>query len=412
MLKKKTHILNIVQRYHPAIGGAEIYMKNISESLVKDGCEATVFTTDAWDLEHLWKHGKRKIETRKEVHNGVRIERFHAIKFPFHAIVMRTLYHMPFLFSKSLFSLPSPVAPGIWKRLFFKNRDAFNAVHVAAFPYNSLIYMGMLYAKRHKLPLIVTPFLHLGEREGDKVSSYYTREFQVRLLSKCDKIVVQTSIERDYLKSAGIKEAKIYLLGQGVDPDDVRGGDAKRFRERFKIKEGKIVFHVSTKSFDKGTFYLIEAMKSIWEKNRDVKLVLAGPPMEEFNRYFSNQQGSVKDRCVVLDHVIGEDKRDLFAAGDVFALPSRTDSFGIVFFEAWANKKPVIGARAGGIPEVISNGDDGYLVRFGDVKDLADSIESLLSDKDLSRRMGEKGYAKVYNNFIWGEKYKIFKSIL
>ena len=412
MLKKKTHILNIIQRYHPGIGGAEIYMKNISESMVKDGCEVTVFTTDAWDLEHLWKHGKRKIETRKEVHNGVRIERFRAIKFPFHNIAMRAFYRMPFLFAKSLFSLPSPVVPGMWKKMFFKNRDPFDVVHIAALPYNSLVYMGILYAKKHKLPLIVTPFLHLGEHKGDKVSRYYTREFQIRVLSKCDKIIVQTSIERDYLRNAGIREDKIYLLGQGVDPDDVKGGNAERFREKFDIKEKKIVFHVSTKSFDKGTFHLIEAMKGVWEKDRDVKLVLAGPPMEEFNRYFSNQQGFVKDRCVILDHVIGEDKQDLFAAGDVFVLPSRTDSFGIVFLEAWANKKPVIGARAGGIPEVIDHEDNGYLVGFGDAGGLAYRIESLLRNEGLAKKMGEKGYAKVCNNFIWAEKYKIFKGIL
>src|SRR3712207_7592070 len=55
-----------------------------------------------------------------------------------------------------------------------------------------------------------------------------------------------------------------------------------------------------------------------------------------------------------------EDKRDLNAAGQVFCMPSRTDSFGIVYLEAWLNGVPVIGANAGGVPEVISDGVDGY----------------------------------------------------
>src|SRR3712207_8646872 len=76
-----------------------------------------------------------------------------------------------------------------------------------------------------------------------------------------------------------------------------------------------------------------------------------------------------------------EDKRDLNAAGQVFCMPSRTDSFGIVYLEAWLNGVPVIGARAGGVPEIIDDGVDGYLVEFGDVAALANRIELLLDRK-------------------------------
>ena len=72
----------------------------------------------------------------------------------------------------------------------------------------------------------------------------------------------------------------------------------------------------------------------------------------------------------------------------------------------------MIGARAGGIPEVIDHEDNGYLVGFGDAGGLAYRIESLLRNEGLAKKMGEKGYAKVCNNFIWAEKYKIFKGIL
>ncbi|MFN8515884.1 MAG: glycosyltransferase [Chloroflexia bacterium] len=57
----------------------------------------------------------------------------------------------------------------------------------------------------------------------------------------------------------------------------------------------------------------------------------------------------------------------MLAAASIFALPSRTDSFGITFLEAWCNGVPVIGARAGSIPDVIDDGEDELLVPFGDV---------------------------------------------
>jgi len=408
----KPHILSIVQRYHPAIGGAEAYIKEISERSVKDGRKATVFTTDAWDLEHLWKRGKRSIKCRKETCKGVTIERFKAVKFPFHNILMRVMYQLPFLPAKALFSLPSPVVPSLWKRLFFGNKDNFDAVHVSAFPYNSLIYMGIRYARKRNIPVVCTPFIHLGERENNEVSKYYTRDFQVKLLDKCDRIIVQTSVERDYLRSAGIDNKKIFIVGQGINIEDIMGGSSERFRQRFNITEKKIVFHVAAKSRDKGTFHLIEAMKSIWKEDEDVKLVLAGPPMEEFSRYFSGESAFVKRKTLEMDYVTGDDKKDLFAAGDVFVMPSRTDSFGIVFLEAWANKKPVIGARAGGVTEVIRHGEDGYLSRFGDTQEIAHYIEKLLSDKKLADKMAEKGHLRVIRDLTWDMKYQKLREVL
>jgi len=404
-------ILNVVHRYYPSIGGSEAYAKEISERLAGDGFEVSVFTTDALDLEYFWKSGKRRVNIYKETRNGVIIERFRVIRLPLHNLTMRILCRFPFVFFKAGFSLPSPVVPGIWKRLFFNNHLSFDMVHVSAFPYNSLIYAGILFAKRHKIPVIITPFLHLGERRNDKVNRYYTRDFQLRLLGSCDRIIVQTPAERDYLRSAGIADEKMNIIGQGVNISEVTGGDARRFREKFGIPETRIVFHIANKSYDKGTFHLIEAMKEIWKGDEDVRLVLAGASMEQFDRFFSSQDGLVRKKCLALGCISDEDKKDLFAAGDVFALPSRTDSFGVVFLEAWANKKPVIGARAGGIPDVIEHEKDGYLVKFGDTGALSHCIKKLLYDKDLARAMGERGYAKVRDSLTWDIKYNRIKEV-
>ena len=204
----------------------------------------------------------------------------------------------------------------------------------------------------------------------------------------------------------GINDSKIFLIGQGINIENIQGGSKDRFRKRFNIKEPKIVFHVSAKSYDKGSTHVVEAMKKIWERNKGVRLVLAGAPMDEFNRFFSGQGDFVKKKTTALDYVSPADKKDLFAAGDVFVLPSRTDSFGIVFLEAWVNKKPVIGARAGGIPEVIKHREDGFLAKFGNIDEIAFYIETLLYDENLAKRMAEQGFLKVCRRFTWDMKYK------
>jgi glycosyltransferase involved in cell wall biosynthesis len=96
-----------------------------------------------------------------------------------------------------------------------------------------------------------------------------------------------------------------------------------------------------------------------------------------------------------------QDKHTLLSRAELLLLPSRTDSFGIVLLEAWAHGKPVIGARAGGIPGVIDEWHNGLLVGFGDVAGLAEAIQTLLTDELRRQRMGENGRDKVHSQYTW-----------
>jgi glycosyltransferase involved in cell wall biosynthesis len=111
-----------------------------------------------------------------------------------------------------------------------------------------------------------------------------------------------------------------------------------------------------------------------------------------------------------LGFISDEEKRDLLDAGDVLVMPSRTDSFGIVYLEAWVYRKPVIGALAGGVPEVIHDGEDGYVVPFGDVRRLAEAIGTLLSDRALALQFGSRGFHKA-SAHTWDSKYAAIRTI-
>jgi phosphatidyl-myo-inositol dimannoside synthase len=88
-----------------------------------------------------------------------------------------------------------------------------------------------------------------------------------------------------------------------------------------------------------------------------------------------------------------------YSACEVFALPSRGEGFGLVYLEAMACGKPVIGGAHGGAPEVIEDGKTGYLVQHGDVSQLATSLETLLSDAELRNEMGARGRERVERDF-------------
>jgi glycosyltransferase involved in cell wall biosynthesis len=79
---------------------------------------------------------------------------------------------------------------------------------------------------------------------------------------------------------------------------------------------------------------------------------------------------------------------------------SETESFGMVFCEAWARKKPVIGnINCGAVSTLIDNGVDGFLCST--VEEIIERIERLLTDKELAKKLGENGFEKVVNNYAW-----------
>jgi glycosyltransferase involved in cell wall biosynthesis len=103
--------------------------------------------------------------------------------------------------------------------------------------------------------------------------------------------------------------------------------------------------------------------------------------------------------------VSDQDKRDLLDACQVLVLPSRTDLFPTVYLEGWLYGKPVIGARAGGIPDVIDHERDGLVVPFGDGRALADAIARCLQHPAEACEWGERGRQKVYAHYTWNLLY-------
>jgi phosphatidyl-myo-inositol dimannoside synthase len=101
-----------------------------------------------------------------------------------------------------------------------------------------------------------------------------------------------------------------------------------------------------------------------------------------------------------------------YQACEIFALPSRGEGFGLVYLEAMACGKPVIGGAHGGAPEVIDDGKTGYLVQHGDAGQLATSLEALLADPALGREMGARGCERVEREFRFNVFAKSLKKIL
>jgi glycosyltransferase involved in cell wall biosynthesis len=137
----------------------------------------------------------------------------------------------------------------------------------------------------------------------------------------------------------------------------------------------------------------------LWQAGKRCRLLIAGPEMPNFTRFWRTLPDS--RHITKLGVLNDEEKRDFYAAIDLFTLPSRSDSFGIVFLEAWTNGMPCIAYRAGGVVDVIHHEQDGLLVNCGDILGLASAIDQLSRESGRRRQMGEAGRIRVQNDCAW-----------
>jgi len=109
----------------------------------------------------------------------------------------------------------------------------------------------------------------------------------------------------------------------------------------------------------------------------------------------------VVDRVHFLGELASEALRACYERCDVFALPSRGEGFGLVFLEAMTFGKPVVGGAHGGTPDVITDGETGYLVPYGDSDRLVAVLCGLLADPGQRGKMGERGHHRVHSEFLF-----------
>jgi glycosyltransferase involved in cell wall biosynthesis len=414
-------ILHVIQRYWPAVGGAEIHLGEISERLAAEGHQVTVATTDALDLDFFWDRRRRHIPQPLDQHAGVRILRFPARQLPLGAVAYAGVRRLLWLFSKTrvapvaaLHRLArfTPWSPDLWHWLA-TTEEQFDLVAGTVICLESVMEAGLRFSQRRGIPFVAYPLTHLGagpQPANDALSSFYTMRHQVHLVRSSAATVCMTPTESAFYAARGVSAERLVIAGPGVTPAEVLGGDGARFRLRHGIS-GPLVVSLASMAYDKGTMHLVEAARRLWQGGQAVDLVLAGAITQPFRAYLAGLSSADRAQLHVLGPVDDKEKRDLLAAADVFAMPSRTDSFGIVYLEAWLYRKPVIGARTWGVMDVIEDGRDGLLVPFGDAAALADALSDLLSDAARRDQMGACGEEKVHRMHTWDVKYPLVRSL-
>lgn len=408
------HVAHFVQRYPPAVGGSEAYFARLGEYLTDRGDDVTVWTSTAVDLEAFWAAGKRESggELPPTAVGGLGVVRYPVLRFPLRRYILKAASLVPVRDWQCLTGPCNPVCPGMW-RAAGRYDGPLDAVHATAFPYSFPIACGLRLARRHGVPFLLTPFLHLGDPADphDRTRRAYTRPHLRWLLHQAERVFVQTRLERDAVVGLGVPAERVVLQGLGVDPAECTGGDRDATRRAWGVGPDEVVVgHLANASVEKGTVDLLRAAERAWAAGARFRVVLAGPEMPNF-RAFWDRFGP-KGRVTRLGVLSDRQRRDFYDGIDALALPSRSDSFGLVLLEAWANGKPNVVYRAGGPGELVRDGVDGLHADCGDGPGLARQLGRLVSSGLLRRRLGETGRARLAAEFRWADKLDLVRRVL
>lgn len=303
---------------------------------------------------------------------------------------------------------------------FCKNNTA-DVVHCHTWYTN----LGGFFTKiLHKIPFVMTTHslepLRPWKREqlgnAYDLSSWIERS----AVEAADAIVaVSAGMKRDILSCYDIPASKVHVIHNGIDLDEFRPSPSTKTRKRWGIDlDRPYVLFVGRITRQKGIVHLVNALPRI-DPNAQIVLCAGAPDTKEIA---AEMQAAVARIRKIRKDVIWIEKMlpkpeiiELYSHAAVFCCPSIYEPFGIINIEAMACGAPVVASATGGILEVVVEGKTGFLVPFvarrdGTYepkdpakfsKDLAESVNRVLRNPALGKRLALAGRRRVEERFSW-----------
>ncbi len=275
--------------------------------------------------------------------------------------------------------------------------------------------VGWLAAQRWNVPLVHSMHTmakvknsHLAHADTPEPLARVVGEEQV--VAAADALIANTADERfDLVRHYDARPDSVHVVHPGVDLDTFSPRDRAAARVRTGLSPAeKIILFVGRIQPLKAPDLLVRALADLLDREPgrrpEVRLVVCGGPSgnglerpHELAELARNL--GVADRVTFLPPVAPALLGDLYAAADLVAVPSHSESFGLVALEAQATGTPVVAARVGGLQTAVSHGRSGLLVDGHGVRQWADALGSLLADDGLRRSLavGARPHAEKFS---------------
>lgn len=356
-------IAQFAESYRPVINGAAVAVDLLAEELCR-AHEVTVFAP----------HYPGHIDTGA-------VRRFPSYRWPF----------------QRDYPLAIPFSPSL-RKWFQKER--FDLVHVHS-PF-ALGQVGRAWARECGIPIVTTyhtlyeEYAHYAAFLPSAPVRRWLREHSRRFCEACDLVVVPTEPIREVLLSYGVR-TPVHVVPTGLRLRPLVPEDPAFPRARFAIPaEAPLVLYAGRLAKEKNLELLFEGFRRVAGQIPSAWLLVAGSgPTEGEARRLAERSG-VGHRVAFTGFIPPEEMPGVYAAAQVFAFSSLTDTQGLVLTEAKAAGVPVVSVDAFGPGVVVKHGVDGLLTP-PDPAAFAAAIVQILEDGELRRRMGAAAIARARN---------------
>jgi phosphatidylinositol alpha-1,6-mannosyltransferase len=279
-------------------------------------------------------------------------------------------------------------------------------------------YLGLWLKRWFGLPFVV--YAHGNEILAALHNDYWLKPKLALKEAAC--ILANSQFTASLVERVGVDSDNIEIVHPGCNVDRFRPRQSRiELRQRLlgRRYNTHVILTVGGLVARKGHDIVIRSLPYVRQRIPDITYLIVGEGPYRIELEKLAAAIGVRDRVVFAGEVSDADLPDVYALSEVFAMPSRelleecvVEGFGIVFLEANACGKPVVGGRSGGIPDAIADGVNGFLVDPTDPKHIADVLIRLVEDRELAARMGAEGRKRVIREFNSGRIGEQVKGIL
>jgi glycosyltransferase involved in cell wall biosynthesis len=216
-------------------------------------------------------------------------------------------------------------------------------------------------------------------------------------------IVVSEKTKEDFLRQHQISKDKITIIHNGVDCEKFSPNiSGESIRTTYSLGDSPLILTIGGNILLKGTIFALFALSKIVKVLPKVKLIVIGVDEKNIKRLYPIIKNlEILDNVILVGHIPNYKMPLYYSSSDLVLLPSLSENFPVVALEAMSSGKPVIASRVGGIPELVSNNENGILVSPGNVEQLVEALLRLLENDALRSRMGNMGRKLVEEKYDW-----------
>ena len=251
------------------------------------------------------------------------------------------------------------------------------------------------------------PFSRLNSNEKFMVSfNWFLRFFEEKMIEHSNKIIaVSDFTRRELLKYYNVKEEKIHVIHNGVDINKfLPPTNKKEVKQELGFNTNDVnILSVGRLYARKGLFTLIESMSLVAKKFSNAKLIIAGKGQSNEMKKLVNyaEKLGVREKIIFTGYFPDTKLPKLYQAADIFAFSTFYENLPFAVLEALSSQLPVVTTKVGGIPEMIDDGKNGFLVQPANSKDLADRILYFIENPNEASEMAYHARKTIEDKFDW-----------